>query len=506
MPALRRRALNARVVAALRAAARSGRGSCTTRSRRPTRRRSPPPARRPPARRRGAGSHRQALAHFESVLAAPGPARAGRARRRARRLRLGALQRAPLPRGRRGRAGAPRRCTTSWATRSPWASASCASRATCSWPGRPTPPRTARGGRWRCSSRRARRPRSPTRRSTSGAILAMTDAPEEAAETLAHAALARPARRARGPRRAGAQLPRHRLLRGRRHGRGAGAAARQHRRVARRCAATSTSPAATATWPSCWAAAGRLDELDAAVADGLRFARERGFWSHAYNLEVQRCTALAAPRPVGARRERACARSSTASRTPGMLITYSVPWLGRVLARRGDPDAARAAGGARGSRRAASGCCSASPTPGSRCAEWAWLAGERAVAAEVAAELLPRTAARGRRAVPRASCCATCARAGTPRRAVPRLPGAVGRRPAGRLGGRGGGLGGGGRPVRAGARAGGLRRRGGDARGTADPRARWAPARPRRGPARSWPRSAPACRARAGPPATTRRG
>ena len=60
--------------------------------------------------------------------------------------------------------------------------------------------------------------------------------------------------------------------------------------------------------------AGRLDELDAAVADGLRFARERGFWSHAYNLEVQRCTALVR-RGRWEHAAAACARSSTASRT-----------------------------------------------------------------------------------------------------------------------------------------------------------------------------------------------
>jgi hypothetical protein len=33
---------------------------------------------------------------------------------------------------------------------------------------------------------------------------------------------------------------------------------------------------------------GELDELESCVTEGLRFARERGFWSHAYNLE---CTA-----------------------------------------------------------------------------------------------------------------------------------------------------------------------------------------------------------------------
>ena len=37
---------------------------------------------------------------------------------------------------------------------------------------------------------------------------------------------------------------------------------------------------------------GRLDELERCVREGLDFTRERGFWSHAYNLEVHRCLLL----------------------------------------------------------------------------------------------------------------------------------------------------------------------------------------------------------------------
>ena len=37
---------------------------------------------------------------------------------------------------------------------------------------------------------------------------------------------------------------------------------------------------------------GRLDELERCVREGLTFTRERGFWSHAYNLEVHRCLLL----------------------------------------------------------------------------------------------------------------------------------------------------------------------------------------------------------------------
>ena len=85
---------------------------------------------------------------------------------------------------------------------------------------------------------------------------------------------------------------------------------------------------------------GELDELESCLADGLPFVRERGFWSHAYNLEVHRCVALI-------RRGRWDAALTGLRELvegvdePGMLHDYSVPWLGRLLARRGD----EAAGG-----------------------------------------------------------------------------------------------------------------------------------------------------------------
>ena len=135
---------------------------------------------------------------------------------------------------------------------------------------------------------------------------------------------------------------------------------------------------------------GRLDELAAVVGEGLRFARERGFWSHAYNLEVHRCVALV-------RRGR-LDEAETGLRElvegvddPGMLYAYSVPWLGRVLARRGDPAAGEmlAAAWERALRqRLLLGVAYA----GLAWAEWAWLAGEPEVARRVAGELLPRTA------------------------------------------------------------------------------------------------------------------
>ena len=113
-----------------------------------------------------AGSHRQALAHFESRAAVRRPARPARARR-ACSTTTGGSSTTPTASARRSTPAARRPSSTSGsATRSRTGSASCACRATCSWPARPTRPRNARSGRWRSSSRPATAPRSPTPRST----------------------------------------------------------------------------------------------------------------------------------------------------------------------------------------------------------------------------------------------------------------------------------------------------------------------------------------------------
>jgi DNA-binding CsgD family transcriptional regulator/tetratricopeptide (TPR) repeat protein len=133
---------------------------------------------------------------------------------------------------------------------------------------------------------------------------------------------------------------------------------------------------------------GHLDELDTAVAEGLRFARERGFWSHAYNLEVHRCIGLI--RRGGWDAALAGLRELVDSMDdPGMLHAYSVPWLGRLLARRGDPSAGpmlRDAWERARSERLLLGITYA----GLGYVEWAWLADAPDVARRVAAVLLPR--------------------------------------------------------------------------------------------------------------------
>jgi DNA-binding CsgD family transcriptional regulator len=125
------------------------------------------------------------------------------------------------------------------------------------------------------------------------------------------------------------------------------------------------------------------------VREGLDFTRERGFWSHAYNLEVHRCLLLLRRgdwqgAEVGLRR----LLESVAD--PGMLFAYSAPWLGRLMARRGD----RAAGPLLAEaweqaqrQRLLLGLAYA----GIARAEWAWLTGDLDAAKQVAEVLLPRT-------------------------------------------------------------------------------------------------------------------
>jgi DNA-binding CsgD family transcriptional regulator/tetratricopeptide (TPR) repeat protein len=135
--------------------------------------------------------------------------------------------------------------------------------------------------------------------------------------------------------------------------------------------------------------AGRLDELEACVRDGLAFCRERGFWSHAYNLEVHRCLLLLR-RGDWDGAEAGLRGVVDAVDDPGMLFAYSVPWLGRLLARRGDPvaEGMLAAAWEQAQRhRLLLGLAYA----GIARVEWAWLAGETEVAERVGAVLLSRT-------------------------------------------------------------------------------------------------------------------
>ena len=142
------------------------------------------------------------------------------------------------------------------------------------------------------------------------------------------------------------------------------------------------------------------------MRDGLAFTRERGFWSHAYNLEVHRCLLLLRRGDWDGAEAGLRALVVDAVDDPGMLYAYSVPWLGRLLARRGDPaaDAMLAEAWERAQRqRLLLGLAYA----GIARVEWAWLAGTPDAAPagrRGAAARAPSIRARRRSA---ASCCAT---------------------------------------------------------------------------------------------------
>ncbi|HEY7487247.1 MAG TPA: AAA family ATPase [Streptosporangiaceae bacterium] len=134
---------------------------------------------------------------------------------------------------------------------------------------------------------------------------------------------------------------------------------------------------------------GRHDELAECVADGLAFTRERGFWSHAYNLEVHRCLLLQR-RGDWAAAEHGLEALLDGHDDPGMLYVYSVPPYARLLARKGDRRAGPllAEAWARATRqRSLLGVAYA----GLALVEWHWLCGDPVGAVPVRDVLLRRT-------------------------------------------------------------------------------------------------------------------
>jgi DNA-binding CsgD family transcriptional regulator len=134
---------------------------------------------------------------------------------------------------------------------------------------------------------------------------------------------------------------------------------------------------------------GRLDDLEACVDEGMRYVRERGFRSHAYSLELHRCAAQIR-RGRWDRALQGLRALADEVDDPGMLYAYSAPWLGRLLARRGDEAAAgmlAAAWGRARRQRSLIGLAYA----GLASLERAWLVGDLDLARDVAAVLEPRT-------------------------------------------------------------------------------------------------------------------
>jgi DNA-binding CsgD family transcriptional regulator len=156
---------------------------------------------------------------------------------------------------------------------------------------------------------------------------------------------------------------------------------------------------------------GRLDELDRCLTEGLAFARDRGFHSHAYNLEVHRCL-LALRRGEWAAAEAGLAALAGRDEDPGMLRVYAEPNHARLLARRGEPEAGELL--VRSWRRARrQRSLLALAYAGTALMEWAWLTGDAELAVTLLAEWRPHARRPGAGPV-WAELCRYAARAGVP--------------------------------------------------------------------------------------------
>jgi DNA-binding CsgD family transcriptional regulator/tetratricopeptide (TPR) repeat protein len=137
---------------------------------------------------------------------------------------------------------------------------------------------------------------------------------------------------------------------------------------------------------------GRFDELDEPITQGLAYAREYGFASHEYNLEAHRCMLLT----LRGRWEEAESRLRhlLAGEDPGVLASFGLSALGRLLARKADPKAEALLEQAwRAAARTNS--IQAIAMAGIARVESAWLAGDHQTAIELAKVPLERTAVRG---------------------------------------------------------------------------------------------------------------
>jgi ATP/maltotriose-dependent transcriptional regulator MalT len=128
----------------------------------------------------------------------------------------------------------------------------------------------------------------------------------------------------------------------------------------------------------------RFDVLEKIVEAGLEFTQERGFWSHAYSIEVYR-RLLQLRRGDWAGAEAGLAALLDSPNDPGMLRIFAEPNYGRLLARRGCADAGEVLVGAweyAQRQRSLTALAHAGPAV----MEWAWLADQPSLAAAVLAQ------------------------------------------------------------------------------------------------------------------------
>ena len=145
---------------------------------------------------------------------------------------------------------------------------------------------------------------------------------------------------------------------------------------------------------------GRLDELERCVHEGLTFTRERGFWSHAYNLEVHRCLLLLRRGDWDARRggaARGCWRPSPTRGCCSPTARRGSAGCWRAAATRPRATLLADAWEQAQRQRLLLGLAYA----GIARAEWAWLTGDVAAARQVARRAAAAHRAPGRGAVPR---------------------------------------------------------------------------------------------------------
>jgi DNA-binding CsgD family transcriptional regulator/tetratricopeptide (TPR) repeat protein len=138
---------------------------------------------------------------------------------------------------------------------------------------------------------------------------------------------------------------------------------------------------------------GRFADLDEPLAEGLAYAREYGFASHEYNLEAHRCMLLTL-RGRWDEAEAGLRRLLAGQEDPGVLASFGLSALGRLLARKGDPDATALLERAWGTATRTNSV-QAIALAGIARVEAAWLAGDHRAAAALARVPLARTAGRG---------------------------------------------------------------------------------------------------------------
>jgi DNA-binding CsgD family transcriptional regulator/tetratricopeptide (TPR) repeat protein len=162
---------------------------------------------------------------------------------------------------------------------------------------------------------------------------------------------------------------------------------------------------------------GRFTALRQCVTDGLSFTHDRGFWSHAYNLDVHRSLLSLRTGDWAAAESQLRSLVGTDEDT-GMLRGYAEPHFGRLLARRGAANAGDLLATAwKYALRQRS--LVALAYAGTALMEWAWLADRPETAAAVLDQWRPHAKRPGAEPV-WAELLRYAARAGL---AVPRFPG-----------------------------------------------------------------------------------